>query len=75
MDQVLNFLLNTHMSIYTQNLPVFNSGQYSYVTGICNFFFVRQGSLDRINSHFQRIAVRRNFLLTGFKHTTSQVFF
>ena len=37
-----------HMNIYTQNLPVCNSGQYTCVAGLCNFFFVLQDLIDRI---------------------------
>ena len=40
------------MSIYTRNLPVFNSGQYIYVTSLGKFFFVLQDLIDRINSYF-----------------------
>ena len=42
------------MNVCTLNLPVFNSGQHSYVMGLCNFFFVLQDLIDRINSYFQR---------------------
>ena len=73
-DQVLNFYYMIDMSIYTWNLSVCNSGQYIYVTGLCNFFFVLQDLIGRINSYFQRIAFWRNLLLIGFKHSTSQVF-
>ena len=45
-----------NMNIHTQNLPVCNSGQYIYITGLCNFFFALQDLIDRINSYFQRIA-------------------
>ena len=38
------------MNTYTRNLPVCNSGQYIYVTDLCNFFFVLQELIDRINS-------------------------
>ena len=54
------------MEDYTWNLPVCNSGEYIYFTGLCNFFFVLQNLIDRINSYFQRIAFQRNLLLTGF---------
>ena len=65
-DQVLNFLLTVrHEYIYTLNLPVCNSGQYSYVTDLCNFFFVLQDLIDRIDYYFQRIAFQRNFLLAS----------
>ena len=62
------------MNIYTWNLPVCNSGQYIYVTGLHNIFFVPQDLIDRINSYFQKIAFRRNLLFIGFYHSTSQVF-
>ena len=55
------------MNIYTINLPVCNSGQYTYVTGLCNFLFVL---IDRINSYIQRIAFKSNLLLNGFKHSS-----
>ena len=51
------------MNIYTRNLPVCNSGQHTYVTGLFNFFFVLQDLIDRIDSYFQRIAFQRNLLL------------
>ena len=50
------------MNIYTQNLPVCNSGQHTYVMGLFNFFFVLQDLIDRIDSYFQRIAFQRNLL-------------
>ena len=56
------------------NIPICNSGQYIYVTGLCNFFFVPQDLIDRINSYFQRIDFQRNLLLFGFYHSTSQFF-
>ena len=59
------------MNIYTRNLPVCNSGQYTCVTDLCNFFFVLQDLIDRIDSYFQRIGFLRNLFLIGF---TSQVF-
>ena len=40
-----------------------SSGQYIYVTGLFNFFFVPQDLIDRVDSYFQRIAFQRNFLL------------
>ena len=48
-----------------QNLPVCNSGQHTYVTGLFNFFFVLQDLIDRIDSYSQRIAFQRNLLLIG----------
>ena len=67
MDQTLKFLLrDRHEYIYTRNLPVCNSGQYIYVTGLHNFFSVFQDLIDRINSYFQRIAFWMNLLLIGF---------
>ena len=63
-----------YIIIYILNLLVCNSGQYIYVTGLCNFFFVLQNLIDRINSYFRRIAFQRNLLLVNFQHSTSQVF-
>ena len=54
------------MTMYTWNLPVCKSGQYTYVTGSFNFFFVLQDLIDRIDSYFQRIAFQKNLLLIGF---------
>ena len=51
------------MNIYTLNLLVCNSGQYTYVTALCNIFFVLEDLIDRIDSYFQRIAFQRNLLL------------
>ena len=62
------------MNIYTQKLPVCNSGQYICVTGLRNFFFALQDLIDRINSYFQRIALRKNMILIGFWDSTSQAF-
>ena len=55
------------MNIFTLNLPVCNSGQYTYVMGLCNFFFVLQDLIERIDSYFQRIAFQRNLHLHSFK--------
>ena len=44
------------MDIHTLNLPVCNSVQYAYVTGLCKFFFVLQDLIGRIDSYFERIA-------------------
>ena len=63
---VLIFYYLIDMNIHTENLLVCNSGQYIYTTGLCNFFFVLQDLIDRINSYFQRIAFERNLLLIGF---------
>ena len=66
-DQVLTFLFfDRHEYIHTRNLPICNSGQHMYVTALCNFFFVLQDLIDRIDSYFQRIAFQRNLLLIGF---------
>ena len=46
------------MSIHTRDLPVCNSGQYIYVIGLRNFFFVLQDLIDRINSYFQRVSLK-----------------
>ena len=61
----LNFIIWWTLR-YTQNPPVCISGQYIYVTGLCNFLFVPQDLINRINSYFQRIAFQRNLLLIGF---------
>ena len=42
-DKVLNFHYIVDINLYTQNLPVYNSGQYIYVMGLCNFFFCFSG--------------------------------
>ena len=65
-DQVLNFYYMVDITIYTRSLLVCKTGQYIYVTGLCNFFFVFQDLIDIINSYFQRKAFQRNLLLTGF---------
>ena len=54
------------MNIYTQNLPVCNSGEHTYVMALFNFFFLLQDLIDRIDSYFQRIAFQRTcFLLAS----------
>ena len=58
------------INIYPQNLRICNSGQYIYVTGLCNFFFVLQDLIDRLNSYFQRIVFQRKQLIIGFSHPT-----
>ena len=55
------------INIHTRNLPVYNSSQYIYVPSLWKFFFVFQDLIDRINSHFQRIAFQRNFFLLASK--------
>ena len=55
------FYYLTEMNIYTWNLLVCNSGQFTYVTGLCNFFFVLQDLIDRTDSYFQRIAFSKEF--------------
>ena len=62
------------MNKNTQNIPVCNSGQHTFVTGSFNFFFVPQDFIDRIDSYLQRIEFQRNLLLIGFYHSMSQVF-
>ena len=64
-NQVLDFYYLIDMNIHTWNLLVCNSGQYIYITGFCNFFFVLQDLIERINSYFQKIAFQRNLLLIG----------
>ena len=73
-DQVLNFCYLKDMNMYTRNLPVCNSGQYTCVTDLCNVFFVLQDLIDGIDSYFQRTAFQRNLLLIGFQHSMPQVF-
>ena len=55
-DQVLNFLLfDRHEYIHT----VCNSGQYTCITDLCNFFFVLKDSIDRLfpkNSFSEELA-------------------
>ena len=46
-----------------------DSGQYIYVLSVCNFFFVPQDLIDRINSYF-----RRKLLLIG-SNTLCHTFF
>ena len=74
-DQVFNFCYSIAMNRYTRNLPVCNSGQYTYVTRLFNFFFVLQDLIDRIDSYFQRIDFQTNSLVIGFSHSMSQAFF
>ena len=66
-DQVINFFMTwVDMNTYTLNVPVCNSGLYTYVTDLYNFFFALQDLIDRIDSYFQRIAFQKNLLLIGF---------
>ena len=66
MDQVLNFFYDLiDINTYTMNLPVCNSGLYTYVTSLYNFFFAPRNLTERIDSSFQRIAFQRNVLLIG----------
>ena len=58
------FLFDRHENIHVES-PVCISGQYTYVKGLCNFFFIFQDLIYRIDSYFQRIAFQRNFLLTS----------
>ena len=52
-NQVLSFFIHTiDMNNYTHNLPVCNSGQHTYVTGLFKFFFVFS-LIDRIDNYFQ----------------------
>ena len=55
-------------------LPFSQQEHLQHVTGLRNFFFVLQDLIDRINSCFHRKAFQRNFLLIGFKRSTSHVF-
>ena len=59
-DLVINFLL------FGRHLPVYNSGQYICIMGLCNYFFVPQDLIDKINIYFQRKAFQKNLLLIGF---------
>ena len=43
-----------------------NYGQYTYVTGLCNFSFVPQDLIEKINSYSHRKAFQRDLLLIGF---------
>ena len=63
-SSIFHYLID--MNIYTQNLPVCNSGQYTYVTGLFSCVFVLQDLIDRVNSYIQRKAFQRNLLLIGF---------
>ena len=40
------FRYSIGINIYTQNLPVSNSGQHTYFVGLFNFFFVHQDLID-----------------------------
>ena len=63
-DRVLDLYYLINMNIYTET-----SGQYIYVTGLCNFFFAPQDLVVIINS-LQRIAFQRNLVLIGFYSNT-----
>ena len=52
-SSVFNYLIN--LNLYRRNLLVCNSGHCTYVSGLCNFFFILQDLIDRINSYFWRI--------------------
>ena len=56
------------MNIYTQNLPVCNSGQHTYVTGLFNFFFVLQDS-NKMNSTFTLLS----WLYNPFKSSCNEI--
>ena len=62
-DEVLNFHYIVDINLYTQNLPVYNSGRYIYVMGLCNFFFL-----------FLRIWLQNQFLFSENSFSMSQVF-
>ena len=62
------------MNIHTQNIPICNSGQYIFITSLCNFFSVLQDLIKRINSYFQRIDFQGDLHPIGFYHSASQVF-
>ena len=40
-DQILNFFYSIDMNINTRNLPVCNSGQHTYVTGLTFSLFFK----------------------------------
>ena len=61
------------MNIQTRNISVCNSGQYIYITGLGNFFFVLQDLIDRIILIFrEQLFTGTCFLLAS--NTLSQVF-
>ena len=59
--------------IYTES-SVCNSGQYTYVMGLCNFFFVLQDFNDRINSYFRRIAFQGTCFLLASNNLSHKFF-
>ena len=71
METVLNYSLFDEHEYGHRILTACNSGQYIYVTGLLNFFFIPQDLIDRIDSYFQRIAFQSNFLLASNINVTS----
>ena len=71
MDQFLDFLLcGRHKYIHT-DLPVCNSGQHVYATGLRNFFFVLQDLIDKILIFREKLFRGTCFLLASntLRHT------
>ena len=71
MGLVFEFLLSDK---YEYTHGTCNSGQYIYVTGLFNIFFVLQDLINTVDSSFQRKAFQRNLLVIGFQHSTLQFF-
>ena len=57
-----------------ESSKVCNSGQYIYVMGLCNFFFVPQDLTDKINSYFQIIGFLEELASSWLLTITSQIF-
>ena len=47
------------MNIHTWNLPTCNSGQYIYITGLCNFFFVLQVGMSSLFINLMKVLNER----------------
>ena len=60
-SSIIYYLID--INIHTQNLLICNSGQYIYMTGLYNFFFVLQDLIDKIHSYIQGIAFQWNQFL------------
>ena len=59
-DQVLGFLL------FDKNEHTHGILRSAILVCLCNFFFLSQDLIDRINTYFQRIAFQRNLRIIGF---------
>ena len=60
------------MNIHTQNLPASNSGRHVCIMGLCNFSFVLQDLIDRINSFSENsFSVELTFYWLLTLHVTS----